>query len=139
MNMEGIKKLFKDVFSNRHEITVAYLYGSILKKDNFEDIDIGILIDNTFKNDALYEAKLAGKLETIYKENCNEQKTIDLQILNKKPLRFLFSVLKTSEIIYSRNEHKRVNFETKIMKEYLDMKPYYEYYDKMRYIRYANR
>ena len=127
------------MFSNRHEIIVVYLYGSILKKENFDDIDIGLLIEDKFKTEILYEAKLAGKLEKCFKNKFNLVKTIDLQILNKKPLRFLYSVLKTSKIIYTRNERKRVYFETKVMKEYLDIKPYYDNYDEMRRIKYASR
>ncbi len=66
MSVEEIKMIFKEIFLDKPEIMVVYLYGSILKNENFEDIDIGLVLDNEFIDEPLYEAKLAGKLEKIF-------------------------------------------------------------------------
>jgi len=139
MNIEELKKVITEVLTERKEIIVSYLYGSVLYRDFHEDIDIGLLISDNFKPKLMYEAKIAGKLEKKLINTFRETKPVDLRILNDKPLRFLFSMLKNSKIIYSNDESKRVQFEAKIMKEYLDIKPHFEIYDNMRELRYANR
>lgn len=139
MKIEEIENIFRKIFLQNEEIIAAYLYGSFLYSENFEDVDIGLLIRNRFKPNVMYEAHLAGKLEQIFKDTFKVFKPIDVRILNRKPLRFLFSILKNSNIIYSKNDLKRVKFETKVIKEYLDFKPHHEMYDNMRRIRYADR
>lgn len=139
MNFEEIESTFRKIFSEKDEIISAYLYGSFLRSEFYKDIDIGLLISDGFKPEVLYEAKIARKLEKELKKNFNIFKPVDIRVLNGKPLRFLFSVLKNSKIIYSSNDLKRVQFEARIIKEYLDFKPYYEIYDNMRRLRYANR
>ena len=139
MNIEEIKKALTEILSENKEIIATYLYGSVLYSDFYEDIDIGLLISNSFKPKLMYEAKIAGKLEKKLKDTLGEIKPVDVRILNDKPLRFLFSVLKNSKIIYSSDDFNRVQFEAKTMKEYLDIKPHFEIYDKMREMRYANR
>ena len=139
MIIEEIKKALTEILAEREEIIVSYLYGSVLYSDFYKDIDIGLLISNSFKPELMYEAKMAGNLEKKLRDTFGEIKPVDVRILNYKPLRFLFSVLKNSKIIYSSDETKRVQFEAKIMKEYLDIKPHFEIYDNMRELRYANR
>lgn len=139
MKIEEIENIFRKIFLQDEEIIAAYLYGSFLYSENYEDIDIGLLVRNKFKPNVMYEAHLAGKLEKIFKDTYNVFKPIDVRILNRKPLRFLFSMLKNSNIIYSKNDRERVKFETKVIKEYLDFKPHHEMYDNMRRIKYADR
>ena len=139
MKIEEIENIFRKIFLQNEEILAAYLYGSFLFNDNYEDIDIGLLIQDNFKSNVMYEANLAGRLEQIFKDTYNVFKPIDVRILNGKSLRFLFSMLKNSKIIYSKNDLERVKFETKIMKEYLDFKPHHEMYDNLRRLRYADR
>ena len=139
MNIEELKKVITEVLAEREEIIVSYLYGSVLYSDFYEDIDVGLLISDSFKPKLMYEAKIAGKLEKKLRSTFREIKPVDVRILNDKPLRFLFSMLKNSKIIYSSDETERVQFEAKTMKEYFDIKPHFEIYDNMRELRYANR
>ncbi len=139
MKIEELENAFKKIFLEKKEIIASYLYGSFLYSEFYEDIDIGLLIDNNFKPNVMYEVELAGKLEKKFKTTFGIFKPVDVRILNAMHLRFLFSILKNSKILYSGNDLKRVQFEAKIMKEYLDIKPHYEIYDKMRRLRYADR
>ena len=61
MNIEEIKKTLTEILTEREEIIVSYLYGSVLYSDFYEDIDIGLLISDSFKPELMYEAKIAGK------------------------------------------------------------------------------
>lgn len=130
LKLEEIEKAAREIFSGKKEIVAAYLYGSFLKTEFFEDVDIGLLVEDDFKPSALYEARIAGEFERRLKLN------FDVRILNEMPVRFLFSVLKNSKLIYSRDERKRIEFESRVMREYIDMKPHHELYEKMRRLRY---
>jgi len=139
MDFKDLKKIFGVIFSEKSEIIAVYLFGSILLREDYSDVDIGILIEEDFKLNPLYEVKIACELEKILKEEVNIYIPIDICILNNKSLRFLFSILKNSKILYCNNELKRVQFEAKVMKEYLDFKPHDILYNKMRRLRYASR
>ncbi|NVM37971.1 MAG: nucleotidyltransferase domain-containing protein [Candidatus Lokiarchaeota archaeon] len=108
MKIEEIKKALAQILVERKEIIASYLYGSVLDSDFYEDIDVGLLISNSFKPKLRYEAKIAGKLEKKLRDVFEEIKSAEVKILNDKPLRFLFSILKSSEIIYSSDKFKRV-------------------------------
>ena len=64
-------------------------------------------------------------------ESSNVKKlNFDVRILNGRPVRFLFSVLKNSKLIYSRDERKRIEFESRVMRVYIDMEPHHELHEK---------
>ena len=133
IKLEEIEKAAKEIFSSKKEIIAAYLYGSFLH-GNYRDIDIGLLLDDHFKPPALYEARIAGELEKR-----TGMKNFDVRVLNNKPPRFLFSMLKNSRLVHSKHEDKRIEFEKKVIREYLEMKSHHERYNATRRSRYAQR
>lgn len=139
MNCEEIKKVLEEILLDKEEIVASYLYGSVIYSNFYEDIDVGLLVSDLFKPKLMYEAIIAGELEKKLKDILKISKSVDVRILNDRPLRFLFSILKNSKIICSRDDLKRVQFEARIMKEYLDIKPHFAIYDNMRELRYANK
>jgi len=139
MNSEEIKKVIEEILLDKEEIVASYLYGSVIYSNFYKDIDVGLLVTDLFKPKLMYEAIIAGELEKKLKDILKISKPVDVRILNDRPLRFLFSILKNSKIICSRDNFKRVQFEARIMKEYLDIKPYFEIYNNMRELRYANK
>ncbi|RLF59412.1 MAG: nucleotidyltransferase domain-containing protein [Thermoplasmata archaeon] len=124
-----IKKLRK-ILGKHSEILFAYLYGSKARGDYNErsDVDIGVYLSKDFKPDTFYEVKLAEEIEKNAK-----LKDVEVVILNNKPIRFLNQVLRYGKLIFSRDEKERVRFETYITKTYIDMKPYFLEYDRMRF------
>lgn len=131
MKLDEVRRAAKEIFSKREEVITAYVYGSFLHTTSYEDIDIGLLIEDEFKPDALYEARIAGELEKELIEDC------DVRILNDRPVRFLFSMLKNCQILYCKDETERIDFESKVMVKYLDIKPHHEYYERMRRKKYV--
>ncbi len=131
MKLDEVRRAAKEIFSKREEVITAYVYGSFLHTTSYEDIDIGLLIEDEFKPDALYEARIAGELEKELIEDC------DVRILNDRPVRFLFSMLKNCQILYCNDETERIDFESKVMVKYLDIKPHHEYYERMRRKKYV--
>ena len=125
MDVEKIGIIFKDIFSGRKvEIDCVYIYGSLLNEN--------------ITPDPLYEAKISGKLEKLFQEEFNYFKPIHVQILNQKSLRFLYSILKDAKIVCCNNEEAKIKFEVRVLKEFLDFKAHYDYYDVMRKLRYAS-
>lgn len=124
-----IPQKIKEIIKKHGEIVFAYLYGSLAKgkvrRDS--DVDIGVFLEKDFKKDAFYEAKLALEIE---KET--ELRNVEIVVLNEKSLRFLNQVLRYGKLIISKNEKERVKFETTVTKSYIDFKPYYLEYDRLR-------
>jgi len=125
-----LKEGIKEVLKKHKEILVAYLYGSTVKgyKGKESDIDVGLLLKKDFEAEALYPARIAGKI----KEKCGLDQEVDVRILNKRPYRFLHQVIREGEVILSTDDRERVKFETSIIDRYIDFKPFYEQYDKKR-------
>jgi len=125
-----LKEGIKEVLKGHEEILVAYLYGSTVKgyKGKRSDIDVGLLLKENFKAEALYPARIAGEI----KQKCGLDQEVDVRILNERPYRFLHQVIRTGEIILSTDERERVRFETSVIDRYIDFKPFYEQYDEKR-------
>ena len=125
-----LKEKIKEVLKGYKEILVAYLYGSTVKgyEGKGSDIDVGLLLREDFKAEALYPVRVAGEI----KEKCGLDREVDVRILNKRPYRFLHQVITKGKIILSTDERERVRFETSVIDRYIDFKPFYEQYDEKR-------
>jgi len=125
-----LKEGIKEVLKAHEEILVAYLYGSTVKgyEGKRSDIDVGLLLKEDFKAEALYPARIAREI----KEKCSLDQEVDVRILDERPYRFLHQVIREGEIILSKDERERVRFETSVIDGYIDFKPFYEQYDEKR-------
>jgi predicted nucleotidyltransferase len=112
---------------DRKEVVSAYLYGSVAKGTENErsDIDIGLLL----KDQELLDFKQVSRLERALTEKLGRK--VDLRVLNGREPRFLYNVLREGELIFCSDERARVDFEYRTMRNYLDMKPFYDEYDSM--------
>ena len=120
----------KSVISEHEEVIAAYLYGSaaqgIMRADS--DIDVGILLADDATPDYRYGVRMAGEIQS----RCRLGREVDLRVLNRRPVRFLNQVLRYGILVFVRDEKKRVEFETGVLKEYLDFKPFLMEYDRER-------
>jgi hypothetical protein len=132
IQIEDLKRVVKDLFKNRKEIQLAYLYGSYAKgtQTEFSDIDIGVVIKEKFEGDPLYFAELSSEIEKKFNYKIN----VDLRILNNTTPRFLFQVLNNSIVLFVRNRRYMYEFELKVLSMYQEIKPMLDMYDKI-YIR----
>ena len=113
-----IKQLIKEFLMGRKEVLFAYLHGSFLSGP-FRDIDIAVYTDG--ERDVFYELELERELE----ERLGFP--VDVRVLNNAPISFRFKVLK-GELLFSRDEEKRCEFESKTLGEYHDFKYYLSTY-----------
>ena len=126
--MENISR----VLEKEPEVLFAYLFGSYAKgiQDDKSDIDIAIYIidENILEKDPLYPSRLAIKLEKALAE----KRTLDVRVLNGSTLGFRSQVLRYGKLLVSKDEKKRIEFETTSLAHYYDFKPHLEMYDAAR-------
>ncbi|WP_376797581.1 HepT-like ribonuclease domain-containing protein [Thermogemmatispora sp.] len=113
-------------FFAQNPVNAAYLTGVLKGRTTFgelSDIDIAILLMDQVRSDQFLDyqlyffSELARRLET---EN------IDVMILNQASLLLKLQVIKYGQILYSRDEKRRIMFETKAVMDYLDFKRFDE-------------
>lgn len=129
ISIAELERIIDIVFNNREEILLCYLYGSYVlgNRTEFSDIDLGILLDSTFKKDYLFLVDLSLEIE---KEFGNKIE-VDLCILNNATPRFLYNIIKNGRIIHSKDDTVQHEFEIRILYDYLEIKPILDMYDKM--------
>ncbi|NMG82598.1 MAG: hypothetical protein GIS02_00100 [Methanosarcinales archaeon] len=123
-------EMLKSVIREHGEVIAAYLYGSAVQGNMRadSDIDIGILLMDDAVPDYLYTIRMAREIRS----RCHLDREVDVRILNRRSIRFLHQVLRYGEIVFVRDERKKVEFETSVIKEYLDFKPFLMEYDRTR-------
>ena len=129
ISITELERIIKIVFNNREEVLLCYLYGSYVSgnRSEFSDIDLGILLDSTFKKHYLYHVDLSLEIE---KEFGNKIE-IDLCVLNDVTPRFLYNVIKNGRIVHFKDETLQHEFEIRVLYDYLEIKPLLDMYDKM--------
>ncbi len=119
------------VLENENDILFAYLFGSYAKGTQNEksDIDIAVyLIDESIlETDPLYPSRLAIKIENI-----PVKRKVDIRILNGSTLRFRYQILMHGKLLHSKDEKRRIEFETSSLDQYYDFKPHIDRYDAAR-------
>lgn len=121
-NLDEINKLFKDNLKSllqEYDIKLIYIFGSYAKGNNNanSDLDIAVLLNNDY--DPMDKLSLIGDLTSIFKRN-----DIDLVILNSANSVLKHQVIKYGKLIFMENEDIKVNFEVRVLKEYMDMEPF---------------
>ena len=121
--LDKIKTMLADFFQRQAEIEIAYIFGSIARgtESALSDIDIAILIDDQqIDEDEFrygYKAEILADLMKIFKTN-----HVDLVILNEANTLLRHRVLYHGRLIYSKNEKKRIEFQTNTIDRYIDFK-----------------
>jgi len=120
--------IVKEVLEKDQEVLFAYLHGSSVYADlPNADIDLALYlrlkdIKPSLKKEEELTAILATRLHTD---------KIDLRILNVSPFLLQYNVLKEGVLIFSRDEAERVDFETRVMDRFFELKPYLDEYKRM--------
>lgn len=110
----------KDIISQIEGICIAYIFGSSLKNNIFNDIDIGIVISDL--KSPYQMLKFAMNLAKIFERKLDYKWEFDIKILNSTPIYFQHSVIKNGELLFYRNELERINYEESVLNSYLDYK-----------------
>lgn len=124
LSQDKLKKLQK-IFKNSTQVLVVYLFGSQTKNfiTSLSDIDLAVLTKNSLSLDE--KATLIGDITTAL-----ETDNLDFVLLNEATSIILKSRIIEGKVLYSTDEKERIRFETKIMSEYLFLKPFINFYDQ---------
>lgn len=120
--IEEIKEILNskiEYLKNKYSISLLYVFGSYAtgKNNGNSDLDIAILLKDNYVPMAKLE--LLGDLNIIFKRD-----DIDLVILNSASPVLKFQVVKYGAKLYMEDEVDKVNFEAKVVSEYMDMEPF---------------
>ncbi len=109
----------KEILINEENILFAYLHGSFLSEEEFNDIDIALYLDEKTAKEIEpvdFELSLSLKIEKSLKV------PVDIKILNYAPLGFRYQVTK-GYLLVSHLDSKREEFLCKTWSEYFDFQP----------------
>ena len=98
----------------RHEIIFAYVFGSFIARNSFSDIDIAVMAREHIENPLDFEIILENEMEGVVRFRT------DIRLLNRAPLAFSHSVIRTGRLIVDRDSNVRADFENRILKQYFD-------------------
>jgi len=125
---EKLRTAAPDVFEGT-PVLFAYLYGSYAKglSHPFSDLDVGIFVEGLDIRAGLdLELSLALRLD----EKLDHTVQSEVRILNHLPLVVKGRILEQAELVYSRAEEKRIDFEIRVRKSYFDFLPVIQQYQK---------
>lgn len=126
-------EIIREVTESDPEVLFAYLYGSFIYSSNHigSDIDLAIYLKpSDIKEYIKKEGELTSSLITKLRAD-----KIDLRILNVLPFRLQYNILKEGVLIFVRDEAERVDFDTRIMNRFFELKPYLQEYRRMLLLR----
>jgi len=121
--------ILKEVLEKDEKVLFAYVYGSYVRDSiHFEsDIDVAVYLKSSdVKGYINKEEELT--IELVTKTHMDR---IDLRILNVLPLLLQYNILKDGIPIFVRDDKERVDFETKVMNRFFELKPYIDEYHQM--------
>jgi hypothetical protein len=125
-NKVDIFEKIKSFFLQREEILLVYLYGSFLKTNQWNDVDIALFVKKEkLKEKLKYTLRLCAELNKML--NIKEP---DVRILNNAPLYFQFEVISTGKPILVRDKIFKIQYEANVISKWLDFRKLIEEYDK---------
>jgi len=108
-------------------VALAYLFGSHAqgRADDRSDVDVAVLSQSD-ANELRYIVDLTETLEAAIDE------PVDVTLVSVRGTdpRLLNQVLQHGELLYTKDETTRIDFETSARSKYLDMKPHIDEYHR---------
>jgi len=119
-----------NIVSGFKEIDVVYLFGSFLEKDEFNDVDVALLLSEELGLNSYMCLKFSLKVANEIERKIKPRFDFDVRISNTAPIEFQFEVIKKGKVIFSRDKSRRVDYEADLISTYLDLKYMYDFLDK---------
>lgn len=124
-----MREIAPGVFRNA-PVLFAYVYGSHAKglSHPFSDLDVGIYVEDL---DIRTRLDLELSLSLRIDEKLDHAVQSEVRVVNHLPLVVRGRILTEGELIYSIDENKRVEFETRVRKAYFDFLPVIQHYHQV--------
>jgi hypothetical protein len=108
---------------NHPEILFAYMHGSFLTSEFFNDIDLALFLRKTPPSLVEYELNMEVLLSRVV-----GGMPVDVRLLNGAPLSFQFNVVKEGLPIFVNDAGERAEFQERTIKYYFDFAPFRKRY-----------
>lgn len=118
-----IKEAIIGKLQEHPEILFAYLHGSFLTNQTFNDIDLALYLTNIHGSFLEYELNME-----VILSNAVLGVPVDVRLLNGAPLSFQYYVVKEGIPIIVNDESKRAEFHERTIKYYFDFAPFRKRY-----------
>ena len=128
MDKKEIEKKVGEAISRFEDVAIAYIFGSFLDSEKFNDIDVAIVLNRELN--AYNRFKFAMGIARELEKEIKPRFEFDIKILNYSPIDFQHEVLKKGILIFKRDENRRIEYEATLISTYLDIKYMYEFLDK---------
>lgn len=112
------------------EVDIAYIFGSFLEGNEFNDIDVALLLSEELGMDPYKSLKFSLKVASELERQIKPRFEFDVRVLNIAPIEFQFEVIRKGCIIFYRDESTRIDYESEVISTYLDLKYMYDFLDK---------
>jgi len=114
---DKIIEIVKKELEKRENIIFAYIFGSFVNSEKYNDIDVAIYVSD-FDREKVLEIEF--ELEKILEDKI--KKPFDVRIINDAPLGFVYNVLINKIIIVDKDSLLRSDFESLTFRKYFDYK-----------------
>lgn len=111
---EKIYHTIKKILAKDKNNAFAYVFGSFAAGERFRDIDIAIYRYNDLNLET--EIKIEQKIASTLKL------PVDVRIINKAPIAFIYHVIQEGKVILDHNPDLRADFQSLVLKKYFDFK-----------------
>lgn len=113
---QNILKSISDMLTAEECVIFAYVFGSFVSEDGFQDVDIGIFVDAA----KLERSPLDFELRAERELEAAVRMPVDVRIINSAPLSFVYNVLKRRIVVADKDASLRADFEGAVYKKYFD-------------------
>ncbi len=118
-----------DELSGDPRIDAVWLFGSRARgeADALSDVDLAVLARTGLEGPALWDAEIAWTSVAIRVLGTEE---VAVQVMNRLPVALRHSILRSARTLWARTPEAAADFMTWTIREYLDLKPYLDRYDR---------
>ncbi|NGP88337.1 type VII toxin-antitoxin system MntA family adenylyltransferase antitoxin [Fodinibius halophilus] len=110
-----IQKVLRDFFSDKEQVIFVYLFGSIVDKKVFRDIDVAVYMKDI--PDIISQGKLQAQLDNLLDKN------VDLVLLNRLPTKnpaFAYEIMTKGELLQNKDQSIHTKYKSRVFSYYFD-------------------
>lgn len=110
-----IQEKIIDFFTPKEEVIFVYLFGSVINKETFRDIDIAIYLDAV--PDLIRQGRLQAALDNLLDDK------VDLVILNELPNKspaFAYEIVTKGELLINKSPDIHTHYKSNVLQYYFD-------------------
>ena len=128
LNKKEVMDEIGKIVSGFDYVSAAYVFGSYIHNDDFNDIDVALLISKELNpySRFKFEMQVARELERRIKPRFE----FDVKILNHSPIEFQYEVLNSGKVVFLRDGTENAEYESETISNYLDFQTTAEYLNK---------